>query len=669
MKKNIFSIALLLSFLLLFNFNGYGQLSQFLIGTQINDNTRTKKDGGNYPDPIAFDDQTPIYCDSLIKYGINAISGGNISILPGNDSTHLKIYDKALSAGLNVMPQSKYYNKYPDRGGVIGFTIWDELSFLPKFTPESIFNAATDDNNKLKSQQNLLRHINLFPEVHESFVQSDYSYRNYLQHFINTFQPNVLSFDDYPILFRNGCPKLFRDNKHVYSPSFMNLYNFGSKSTENSIPYFYILSNLRSYIDNSENGVPGAPAWNTSTPTTPAEARYCIFSPLAYGAKGINYWPGFEWSLKTNFTGDTVFSDIVHWGDGVSKKEYIKIHKMLNENSQLLLNMNFASAYHYSMAPTTRPTSTGNDTIQKFCRWENLANDEYAKFIFGANATNPIINIKTEYYITFLTDKEHNIYFWVVNKDTMNDGFFGLNLDQKNVAGLIQLMQTNTLSFNTQNGFFNNSNYFLGNKSCLIQAGEGKLFKVVKKDSSKRIKTVLTNRTFSVSPDDQATTFKYTTFPLVTADSICINGSKFKSGSISSYMAHNIILGKGTKFDQGSQVHIKKYTNSNTTPDAPTQVKAFKGNNDVIENKIAKVETVMRLYPNPNNGNFRITMDLAENETTQITIYNNMGNAVKKIEANTQETKISLENEPTGVYFVQYTLKDKIYNHKLIKIE
>lgn len=58
---------------------------------------------------------------------------------------------------------------------------------------------------------------------------------------------------------------------------------------------------------------------------------------------------------------------------------------------------------------------------------------------------------------------------------------------------------------------------------------------------------------------------------------------------------------------------------------------------------------------------------LSEEEDMEIRVYDNVGRLVKVEKTVSNETNISLRNEPAGIYFVHFTLKNKTYNYKVVK--
>ena len=74
----------------------------------------------------------------------------------------------------------------------------------------------------------------------------------------------------------------------------------------------------------------------------------------------------------------------------------------------------------------------------------------------------------------------------------------------------------------------------------------------------------------------------------------------------------------------------------------------------------------LNIYPNPNNGEFKISVE-NNSEISTIDIYNLMGEKVFNSDMNKTMNEIDISNQPKGVYFVEITIGDKIFNEKIIK--
>jgi Secretion system C-terminal sorting domain len=645
MKIKTRAIYMLICFLFVSAY-GYGQLNQFLIGSYWYENvvdTRTEVQ------PVEFSTSANrnAYFKNLVNHGIN-------TLLECKYSTHS--FEAETVLGLNVIPEDE--NNISDSNRM-GFALTDEPTpDYPGYTFQlddkpTISSLIPFANNVRNQNPSLLIWNNLLPSWAwaDKFKQFDFVYNEYyIQDYINKLHPNVLSFDDYPVWYKNETPNTF----------FISLYGMGSKSVINSIPFFYVMTPMRNF-----NGGD----WLNNETESYSEFKYCIYTALAYGAKGIGYWPGFDWV----------------WDHGVAKQSPAKYsletlnildfqHQKFTVNSNLLLNMNFASAYHFNDISTiTRPkapfvgqqgwtyeniylceneSSAGLKSLQSTCHLPGvgIANDYFAKYVFSdpANAIQSLSGDKN-YMISFMTDNNNNIYFWVVYKvvNGINDNF-QLKLNDA------------TVTVTPMMGDYGGGEYS-STKSFFIGCGEGKLFKVNKKDPNKLINITLTNETYQSG----------VIYPLVTADNLTINNTTFQTGSYSSFMAHDIHLGKGTHLMAGSHVHLKKYTDSNTIPSGVAKVgkqSVEDGESGEIKKKEEAASNTVSVFPNPTHSDFKVAMTLQEGESTVISVYDSMGKLVKTQVAAGAETTISIADFPAGVYVVRFNADGKEHHYKVVKM-
>ncbi|MBO6517784.1 MAG: DUF5011 domain-containing protein [Bacteroidia bacterium] len=90
--------------------------------------------------------------------------------------------------------------------------------------------------------------------------------------------------------------------------------------------------------------------------------------------------------------------------------------------------------------------------------------------------------------------------------------------------------------------------------------------------------------------------------------------------------------------------------------------------------RISGVETVegtslMKVYPNPSNGAFNVSLELPSNEDVQIGVYDMLGHKVADV-ANGQFQdhvfSVDMSNNAAGLYFVRMTTSNKVYNQKIV---
>lgn len=498
--------------------------------------------------------------------------------------------------------------------------------------------------NEIKTKDDyLLRWCNFYPSLTYSNNTPAYYYKEgYVQEYINRTKPNILSFDEYPIAFNF-------DNPNFYT-FFQTLYILGTKSVENSIPFFYVLTPFHNksnftYIKTN------LPSDNYFPAKSISEFNYVIYAALAYGAKGIAYWPGFKWvvaGVKDSEGEDINYLYHFKLNYQTSTTDYLTVlHGKLLAHSDELLSLNFASAYHKDSVSTIDPTKI--EIMPKFCSWENFKKDKYAQQIFY-DTNYPIYNpatgiIPQELAITFLTNKDGKIYFWLFNKSLTSTINFNI-AHYDDGGGLRDVLNNQIVPFYTQ---------------VALNAGEGKLFTL------NTLSSTQINYTLSNLPPYES---KFYPFESANQISIGIQNATttnvtFQPGANKSFMAKNIIINSGVRIESGSTVRLNAYTNSNNLIGSGP---SFVSKHNLIDKPNEKLFIEPYVYPNPTKDNFLVKTTLSENERIEVLVYDNMGRNIKTVETSSENTFISLQNESAGVYFVRFKQNNQIYNFKIIKL-
>jgi phosphatidylserine/phosphatidylglycerophosphate/cardiolipin synthase-like enzyme len=84
-------------------------------------------------------------------------------------------------------------------------------------------------------------------------------------------------------------------------------------------------------------------------------------------------------------------------------------------------------------------------------------------------------------------------------------------------------------------------------------------------------------------------------------------------------------------------------------------------------NLISSNELVFNVFPNPFKNSFTVNLKSSGNGL-KVKVVNVIGQIVKEVEVSgTDELQIDLQNQPSGLYYIQVTRADKIYVQKLIK--
>jgi len=343
------------------------------------------------------------FLDSAYKYGIKVIlstpENSVIRVKPPSGAWYIHS-----SNSIERQQGLAYWGNHP---ALLGFHIMDEpltyddLSYIPPHANDiKVFNS------------NLIRWVN-FPFACPNTLNHA-NYGQFIQDYINMAQPNILSFDYYPIM----------DNPYINTiwgnALFYHLDTFARKSVTNNIPFVYVLSSLRC------NPPPSGGCVYEPLPNLVNATSYCMYAGLFYGAKGFVHWN------SSRYVNDYRFS--------TEYREFVKtIHKKILDNETVLLSLSFRSAYHKTFKSTIGP---GNDSIPSYSAWSYFSRDVYAKTIF--NVSNPLIAMSgstiDSLAVSFLTDNNGGLYFWVFNKSLVASEDIKLNL---NNGGVVDVLDAN----------------------------------------------------------------------------------------------------------------------------------------------------------------------------------------------------------------------------------
>lgn len=86
---------------------------------------------------------------------------------------------------------------------------------------------------------------------------------------------------------------------------------------------------------------------------------------------------------------------------------------------------------------------------------------------------------------------------------------------------------------------------------------------------------------------------------------------------------------------------------------------------DYAEKQLYFYDEIIKIYPNPNSGDFVIDISLNKNEVLKVTIINQLGQTVYTTDFISGDI-INIPNPKTGIYFVSVVTKDKILTQKII---
>lgn len=609
--------------------NLHAQLKEFMVQSYYNG-----KDGAQW----FTADNPQDYFTNLAKYNINSVNFDFWSLIC---SKSIRLYyTMAKTAGLNTIVSelwSRHDAEYVKPANPLALmdTLSDKNTYNINgycITDEPANNNPYNDISYIPPYSELIRNFDSsllrFANLNTS-ITDDTSYsEDYIQNYINLTKSNLLSFDSYP----TSDPI----NNSIF---FKILYTFGLKSTSNSIPFIYVLTPINSLEDYYH------PNENLKNATSLFKIRYCIYSALTYGAKGISYWPGFDWGNKVALSFKFIYN-------GTDKEQLVSLHQNLINHKTDLLSLNFASVYHVS----TISTIGGDDEqIHDFCRWQYFPIDRFAQQIFY-NTSVPITNwcsssVPNELVVSFMTNSSGKIYYWIFNKSITQP----MKVDMKVFKQPYDVLNNQLITdYNIIPDLVGSSGLY----TIVLQPGEAKLF--TPNDST----TIMPDLTIS----NLSSPFGSNFYALELANNIQISNVTF-DGSTKSFMGNHIRLSTGTQIKYGSRVRLKAYNDSNTKPQTSSTSSGAPRkkttNEDINENNST---TEPKIYPNPTTNNFLVNTDIAENETVDIKVFDTMGKIIKAVQSVSYKTSISLEHQPAGIYFVRLNKADKVYSYKIIKL-
>lgn len=134
-----------------------------------------------------------------------------------------------------------------------------------------LFNAVEAFVSALKkTYPDKLWHVNLLPSYATGGIQTS-SYADYINSWMQTMSPHYLSYDSYPLLTDGTIAKDY----------YSNLDFIRAKSRFQEIPFWTFIQTL------SISGTPGVP---DKREPNEADIRWQVWSNLAFGAKGIQYF-------------------------------------------------------------------------------------------------------------------------------------------------------------------------------------------------------------------------------------------------------------------------------------------------------------------------------------------------------------------------------------------
>ena len=205
-----------------------------------------------------------VYTEDVVKT-LEYAAKYNISYLAGGSG-----FDSATSIGaLETQIYKTLLNKNNHLEALGGVLIRDEPHsqlFERMATSRSVFEELLGEK--------MLYHSNLFPTyanemqlysgTYDNMPEETYTYEQYVDDYLAKYQPQVLSYDYYPL----------QSNGKIKNGYLENMSIIRRKAAEAEIPFWV-------YVQSA--------SWNTGVPTE-ADLHWLVNTSLAYGCKGIQYF-------------------------------------------------------------------------------------------------------------------------------------------------------------------------------------------------------------------------------------------------------------------------------------------------------------------------------------------------------------------------------------------
>lgn len=304
-----------------------------------------------------------------------------------------------------------------------GLTVWDE----PTGTvyPDSTTNGGTMQSyapysSRANTYCNLTGYMNLLP-YYSHLTTDKETYRSYLDEYCTTCKPRVLSFDHYVW------------TKKAISEHFWNLSVVREKAQQYKIPFWGVVQ-----AGDSDGGA----SVTTNIMPTLGQTKWHVNTMLAYGAKGIQYFPLVQPYFYT-------------YKDGVAGQDF---------NRSGLIGANGATTEFYSQALTANTQIQAVDEVLMNCvSTDILAVGTQAQEQTGITKTSYAeltgISVAKKGFQDIIKNKASAIVgcfdyhgktaLYVVNNDYENEREITMNFDGSHALSLISATLNETINAST----------------------------------------------------------------------------------------------------------------------------------------------------------------------------------------------------------------------------
>lgn len=519
-----------------------------------------------------------------------------------------------------------HYNSHP---AIVGYHIADEpCRTLESGVENSCWNAVAGIENQINTfDNNKIRYVNLWPDPEPTWQgllelnggcsaldPDGYGYEDYLTDYLSITNPNMISFDRYPLMSPNPEYNTIRRLFHT-----LDLH--ATKAKENDIPFYYVTNAFESNI--------GCCTYEALT--NEQYLSFNIYSAMIHGAKGIMYWQ------REGHSGGSPYDATSFWGFGFEntadeiKQNIGEIHEKILNHAAELGRLKYERCYHVTELPYMGLSNYHYSQIYNSgTNWYDFLSDSRTNYIF--NTTTPITppptvsapssNPSDYLALSYLSDNStDNVYLWAMNKNIYgepesNESFtFNFN-GPKNVVEVLE----DKLCFGANSITFE------------LAPGEAKLFLI---------------RNANVAVQSIGSAYYEATVTIATSTINLTSTADISNSSKISFLANQITLNTGVWIHPETEVLLRSENDYCGTFSRLAS-----------EEKVKKVIEVaaIKAMPNPNNGDFIVEVSGDPEKMYLVTVSSILGQVVytKQIPGNSK-LDIQLTNLADGVFLT--TLK------------
>jgi len=264
--------------------------------------------------------------------GFREFQGGEEAIRRSLDyaqANDLKVLvrDTKLNAlGMDQLGQTKeLVSMYANHPAYMGHVFYDEPS------SQEFERLAALKEEYSKHAPDGLAYVNLFP-TYASLDQKGGTSTEYVQKYLSIFKPKVLSYDHYPFLTKPPGS----ESADITEDYFYNLELIRSESVKHNVPFWLFIQTISFNLSHRD--------------PTEEEIRWQVYTSLAYGAKGIQYFT--YWTPEP--AGGETFGEGMIDLQGNQTKHYGEVQRLNREVQSIgpkLMNLTSEGVIHYGNEP------------------------------------------------------------------------------------------------------------------------------------------------------------------------------------------------------------------------------------------------------------------------------------------------------------------------------